>query len=427
MPISRNLSRERIVDAAFATWGASHFSSTSLQSVAQHLGVTKPAVYRYFRGKAELLEALRHDFVDRYLADFLTPLAAVFSAAAGDTEPTEAERIAFIRTYLDGMLRFYEHNPFHYSFFAQMVVAMKPDEHPRFANLVRREEALLVTFIPDPVARRFLQRNALFWSTEHFRRDPETGAPTIGIPFVPERHTLSPERRAEVLDLTVQRVTRGFLAKPFSHQPRIDQVERTAWLQPQEMPDTDRVFTAIEEVVQEIGYSAATVERIAQAIGITKSSLYHYFNNRDQMLSEVLLRDQRHFAGLAHVRFAQLEHREDQFYALFVMMGSYATQHSAFMTVENWLRQNEVTVQLPERHLEQIQEIFHILLAVLADVGVAATSAEALPVLGFIRFALLQELNSLPRPITQTRCLELVRHIFSFFVQGIVSRERTPV
>jgi len=424
VPMQRNLSRERIVEAAFATWGASHFCSTSLQSVAQHLGVTKPAVYRYFRGKEELLEALRQDFVDRYLAEFLQPLITEFTVERGEVT-AETVQVAFIRAYLDGMLRFYETHPFHYSFFAQMLVIMTPHDHPRIATLVRREEALLTQFIPDSAGKRFLQRNALFWGTDHFRRDPATGTPMMGMPFVPERHSLSPSQRRDVLERMVQRVTNGFMTQPLARAPQLDVVERTAWLLPQEMPESDRVFTAIEEVVQEIGYSAATVERIARAIGITKSSLYHYFNNRDEMLSEVLLRDQRHFASLAEVRIAQLQHPEDQLYALFVMMGSYATQHSAFMTVENWLRQNEVTVQLPERHLEEIQKIFHTLLTVLAETGVAATPQEALPVLAFIRFALLQELNALPRPITQPRCLELVRQVFTLFIHGIISRERT--
>ncbi len=412
------LSRERIVAAAFRAWGQTHFAGTSLNMVARELGVTKPAVYRYFRGKEELLDTLKTDFATRATAEVVDPLFR--SYGGGTAESTPEETIALCEEYLQRVLAFYQENPYHYSFFAQVLLAASPADHPAFRELDRRQEALFSRYIADPMTRRYVTRSAAYWATDHLRRDPDTGALSTAANFQPERLTLTAEKQAQTIEMMSRRLIHGFLVQS-DHGIDLEMVERTAWLLPEEMPEPDRVFSAIENVVEEIGYGGATVERIAAAVGITKSSLYHYFRNRNEMLEQVILRDQLHFAGLARIRLQQLQHPREQLYALFVLMTSYAAQHNAFMTVENWLRQNEVIVEISPRHIQEIQRIFAFLAKMLLDGQMVGDPNEAFGVIGFIRFSLLQELNALPRPIRKDRCIEVARSVFTLFARGIGS------
>lgn len=60
--------RDDIIRAAFTVWGKDLYRTTSLSDVARALGVTKPALYRHFKNKDALMEALYEDFFDRYAA-----------------------------------------------------------------------------------------------------------------------------------------------------------------------------------------------------------------------------------------------------------------------------------------------------------------------------------------------------------------------
>ena len=55
-----------ILAAAFRAWGREGYKKMSLTEVAAELGVTKPALYRHFKDKDQLLAAMHTAFFDRY-------------------------------------------------------------------------------------------------------------------------------------------------------------------------------------------------------------------------------------------------------------------------------------------------------------------------------------------------------------------------
>ncbi|GAA1391467.1 TetR/AcrR family transcriptional regulator [Pseudonocardia kongjuensis] len=89
--------RERqIVDAAVAVFGERGYAATSMDAVAERVGVTKPVLYTHFGSKEGLLLAA----IARARAELLEVVAA---AAAGATDPESMLRdgtLAFF-TYLD--------------------------------------------------------------------------------------------------------------------------------------------------------------------------------------------------------------------------------------------------------------------------------------------------------------------------------------
>ncbi|MGH9179849.1 MAG: TetR/AcrR family transcriptional regulator [Acidimicrobiales bacterium] len=58
-------SRERVLDSALRLFGQRGFGGTSLQAIADDVGMTKASVYHHFRAKADLLEVLAQPFLDR--------------------------------------------------------------------------------------------------------------------------------------------------------------------------------------------------------------------------------------------------------------------------------------------------------------------------------------------------------------------------
>ena len=86
---SQAIKRERVLTAARDLFYARGYTSTTLDDVAAALGVTKPFIYTYFRGKAELLAALCNPTI-------ALSLDAIANAAAGPGTPTERLRRAMV-------------------------------------------------------------------------------------------------------------------------------------------------------------------------------------------------------------------------------------------------------------------------------------------------------------------------------------------
>jgi AcrR family transcriptional regulator len=80
-PEQKALRRQQILDAAAAHFAGAAFDKVNLIDIAQHIGITKAALYRYFRSKETLFLAL-------YLQQLEVMVA---SAEVLDTQQTPAE------------------------------------------------------------------------------------------------------------------------------------------------------------------------------------------------------------------------------------------------------------------------------------------------------------------------------------------------
>ncbi|MDR2097596.1 MAG: TetR/AcrR family transcriptional regulator [Spirochaetaceae bacterium] len=108
------MTKSEIIQAAFETWGAGRYQTTSLAELAGALGVSKTALYHHFRNKEDILGAMRETFIDR-LADSLRPLfentLVRLNQDAGKPESLEA-----ILCINSGMTEFFAENPWYFMF-----------------------------------------------------------------------------------------------------------------------------------------------------------------------------------------------------------------------------------------------------------------------------------------------------------------------
>ena len=62
------MTRDDIVKAAFKVWGRDLYRTTSLTQIARELKVSKPALYRHFKDKNALLDAMYVAYFDNCAA-----------------------------------------------------------------------------------------------------------------------------------------------------------------------------------------------------------------------------------------------------------------------------------------------------------------------------------------------------------------------
>jgi AcrR family transcriptional regulator len=301
------------------------------------------------------------------------------------------------------------------------------------AGFVREHGAVIVRWLTEAGAvssldgietvLRYVAASAVFWSTQHYR-EMMLGAPG-DIPFEPEKVTLDAAARTDIIRRGSEHILTGFMPTALETTDR-ERVERIAWISETEMPEQDRILAAIRDVVLELGYASATVERIAEALNLSKSGLYHYFANKDEMLSQAVMRTQSHFASLARVRFGQLETNEERFYALFVMIASYSSHDSTMLIVENWLRETNIEVHIPPSHIAELLQIYEFITEMIMHGEIAARREDAFAILAFANYLMRQELTMNASVAARNdRTIALTRRVFELFAGGVTCLQRS--
>jgi AcrR family transcriptional regulator len=133
----RGHGRRRVIDAAVELFGEHGVTGTSLQMIADHLGVTKAAVYYQFHAKEDIVLAV--------LEEALVDLRAFVTLAETEPSPDEAAMVA-LRGLVDLMIGH-----------RQAVAALMRDPeverimatHDDLNSLVGRLTALLLGPSPD--------------------------------------------------------------------------------------------------------------------------------------------------------------------------------------------------------------------------------------------------------------------------------------
>lgn len=130
--------RQRLIDAAIALFIRHSFAGTSLQMIADELGITKAAIYHHFRTREQLLTAVLEPIIDR--------LREIIEAAE-----TRRSVSARAECMLNGYARLAIEDPALIS-----VLASDPGVHSllkasrEWTDLIARQLALLADVRPGP-------------------------------------------------------------------------------------------------------------------------------------------------------------------------------------------------------------------------------------------------------------------------------------
>lgn len=411
------LAPERVVGAAFKAWSRTYFTNTSLAAVAKELGVSKAALYRHFESKAAIVEAMEAAYVTDFLRLVVEPLE-------GSGETTLEE---FVRDYLNRLSHFYLSQPEYYVFLIIHVLKGSVFEQPHFQDLLSRHAELLGRRLGEfgtpnlEMAERYLPLFGIYWLVEAYRIHDEAECALFRGFAAPEGE----EERRAVVEGATQICLSGFLTGEAISDEAMSRIERVGWVESEEMLEPDRIFSAIEEVASEVGFEGATVEKIAERIGMTKSSLYFYFRNKDEMFGKVVEREKAHFSQLLRNRLRYLDTFAEKFYALFVMIAAYSVNNPTQLTVLNWLRYRNVQIRSPKHSLSRMREAFAFLESGREQGEIRAPKNSFLSLAVFPNFLVTREvldggLEGVPWH-EQTRVL---RRLFRLVEGGIAPDER---
>ncbi len=351
----------QIVEAAFDEWGKTHFARTSLSLVAARLAVTKQAIYRHFPNKNALIDAM----IEQVRSDYAKMTERLVSELCRDDSARTLERV--IRSYATCYMDFLRVNPNYYIFLAMYYAHSHIlDDDAVFGETARQRKALGEALAPlfpetdkaawDLVLYHVTLTTSLvtalfFWTVEGKRRQTDEHC--------------GPECQKHI-DRVVQILKNGMVSGARGDLD-FGEVERLFTVRQDELAAPHHIVKALERTVARHGIENASLDRIAQEAGISKSTIYFYFANKDDMLHQMILHEQSQFGHLWQKKAASMEGTSERIYGYMVTLSSYFIRNTALLSMFEWMRYRRIQPHLPEEGRERLEEPLAFLRAEMAD------------------------------------------------------------
>ncbi|MCR5288987.1 MAG: TetR/AcrR family transcriptional regulator, partial [Treponema sp.] len=115
----------------------------------------------------------------------------------------------------------------------------------------------------------------------------------------------------------------------------------------EKLPPEDPLMIAISTVMREHGANGTTLELIAQQIGLAKSSLYTYFNNKTEMFTKLIQRELVLLSQLLTSITQKVQDNAQRNYLLIKTQISFYLLRPSLIPALTWMTMNE-TILPPE-------------------------------------------------------------------------------
>lgn len=246
-------------------WGREFYLNTSLSQLAHELGVSKPALYRHFEHKQALLDAMTVFFYDDITAFIRAELAK--APADGDRERNAFKLIRAVALY-------YGRNA---NAFIFALVRVYDCQSGADAELEMKYRGVEIDMIDhnDPAWRQTMRM--VFATITFFMADFHKQGKSFSNP--PTETAI--EKRIETIGEIIERGC-GYTIQEINALD-YERLE-TCVAETADTIKDDPLLKAVAQAVAEAGPWEASMEQVARYSGLSKSSLYGHFKNKEDML-----------------------------------------------------------------------------------------------------------------------------------------------
>jgi AcrR family transcriptional regulator len=330
------MTNDDIIRTAFKVWGQNLYKTTSLTSVARELGVSKPALYRHFKDKQALMDALYSSFFDEYAAfireSYKKAVAAkdkqqrFFIMMRAITEYYIRNREAF----LFSLIRVYGSREM--SVMADRLVANGVDMR-KLAKEADRSNTY-------PSHLQLIFVTITFW-VAHFHRIVHKGEGQPAEKLVAGTLADIEKRVRHGLGLKVQKTA----------SLDFNKLEASAEGGYEEETEDNKLLQAVAGAVAQAGPWNASMEMVAKRSGLSKSSLYAHFKSRQDMLGQLFITEFDRIISYAEAKAGTSKIPEAQFYLAIISIVDYLRSKPEILIVLDWIktRRLDFEAEVPPR------------------------------------------------------------------------------
>lgn len=334
---SEKTTKELILDAAFSFCNEPRFKSFSMNDLAAKVGISKPAIYRHYKDKDAVIAAMYERFFAS-LADCLRTVEAQTKA--------DGAKIVSEKAFAD-LVSFFTEHPYYINYMLANMCTEDNFERRIADELAKQGIAGLAGGYEFFNGKKAIDAESL----PQYVRGIYCGV-TIFIFIKLREKWISKGGKAESVEAFAKNLVHVILSG-FKHTVPRDHIlfpaeisdERFAELDAlctigaDMLPPEDRIFTALAQVIAKYKIVGVTVDKIAAELNMAKSSLYEYFDNKNQMIKTLIVRELTIIDMAAKENALEARTFSEYIYILMRTELSYFVLRPSIIPVCGWLLQ----------------------------------------------------------------------------------------
>jgi len=316
-----------IIDAAFKAWSRDLYLDTSLSQVARELGVSKPALYRHFRNKQALLDAMAVHFFDDF-ADFIrADYEKALREDSGKGIFTLIRAIASyfaqnVQAFIFSLVRLYDQH--------KCGVGIGDELKSRGVDFGAFHHSLKKNYVYNPLVMRMIFTTLTFFMAVFHKRDKTLANPP------------SPQAMSKQIGMIIEIIERG-LGYDGGEIGALDLegLENRVAGAVGGIED-DPLLKAVAGAVAEAGPWEASMEQVARRSGLSKSGLYGHFKSKHDMLQQLFMTEFMRIVGFARQGMGQSTNSLERLYLGIFSIAEYLRSKPDFLVAMDWVRTRRI-------------------------------------------------------------------------------------
>jgi len=324
------MTKKEIIETAYKVWGREFYLNTSLSHVARELKVCKPALYRHFLNKNALLEAMTRHFFD----DFAGFIQDDYERAIKTEDKSEG---AFI--FIRKITEYYAKNVDSFIFSMTILNDHKLDSFNMLEELCIR--GIDMDYFHDSIKKEYdcdkLVMRLLFTTLTFYMANFHNMGNSLTNP--PDEEAIS-----KIIDMISVIIARGLGYN--STEINLIDYEKLESLVLGKLNniDDDPLLKAVAGAVAEAGPWDASMEQVAKRSGLSKSSLYSHFKNKQDMLHQLFLTESMRIIDFARHQIKQSEIPQEQLYLGIFSVAEYLRSKPDILVALDWIRNRKLNL-----------------------------------------------------------------------------------
>jgi AcrR family transcriptional regulator len=329
------MTKNEILKTAYKVWGREFYLNTSLSHVARELKVCKAALYRHFRNKNALLEAMTRHFFD----DFAAFIQADYEKATKTEDKNEG---AFI--LIRSITEYYARNVNYFIFSMTILNDHKLDSFNMLEELCIRgidmdyfHDSIKKEYAIDKLVMRMIFTTLTFYMANFHNIEASLTNP-------PDEAAIS-----KIIDMISVIIEKGLgYAGTEIKFVNYEELENSIMGRVNTIDD-DPLLKAVASAVAEAGPWDASMEQVARRSGLSKSSLYSHFKNKQDMLRQLFMTESMRIIDFAQSQIKQSEIPQEQLYLGIFSVAEYLRSKPDILVALDWIRNRKLDLR-PSGH-----------------------------------------------------------------------------
>lgn len=323
--INQKSTKLLILEAAFSFYKDPRYSDFSMSELAAKVGISKPAIYRHFANKDAVILAMQDHFLN-LLSEHLLKV-----------QETAEETLPFAET-----IQFFADNPHYINYFIA-----------HFSKDCHYEEKLRTELSSRGVKSDYLSHGFFYTNGKEKLFVDSFFSGVSFLFFIKIREKICQENNLELKEDFALKLSNfimgglrgcskeGDLLFPSEiSAERKKDLDELCVIDVEDFPEENRIFTALANVIRKYQMDGVTLERIAAELNMAKSSLYFYFDNKNELIRTLIFKEISLLLEICRENSVEAKNYSEHVYISMRTALEYFMIRPSVLPICGWLLQN---------------------------------------------------------------------------------------